>query len=527
MRANDPMANYGEHMKRLGWEPGDGDYSVRSAAPTDSLDLRDTVMVCKICGTLLNHFRTPENESDWVHSRGWVKYDHEPEPVERPREVRTPDDMLCDFCGRPSGVNWKYTGDQINQVSGNLMNNYGHIWSGCDGCDEYIRQGDIEGLIDRVMRTSEMSRAHGAHKPTIRQSLMDLHYRFVPSITKREWIGGPLLPARLTYRMMPKIQKGLVKYWSHPELYERLVKPGFSYSVPGDVVDEPDVFRVSFNASDTLTGVEAREGLLPREVFQAQAARLRYAAEWAGAEGGMYWISSNFTTLAVAAGQELEDLSLSPENLPSESGIIVWEDPIGEIVRPNGIAAIRCMTWHVEKMGVQVNVYIQGEESDPDMRGRVEEMREEWGLMQSPNLGSGLPFHGWDGEKVSEEFRHNGNFILTLLATWFLIGQPGVATETVAPVDKKVERAYRRAGQKPPEVKVIDLRRHAAAAQRAAEAAEERRRVGVRFMVRGHWKRQAYGPKRGLRRQIYVAPFMKGPDGAPLKVTTPVVRVLR
>src|SRR5207253_2016718 len=125
-----------------------------------------------------------------------------------------------------------------------------------------------------------------------------------------------------------------------------------------------------------------------------QAARLRYAAEWAGAEGGMYWISSNFTTLAVAAGQELEELSLSPENLPSESGIIVWEDPIGEIVRPHGVAAIRCMTWHVEKMGVQINVYIQGEDSDPDMRGRVEQMREEWGLMACPNLGSGLPFHG-------------------------------------------------------------------------------------------------------------------------------------
>lgn len=34
----------------------------------------------------------------------------------------------------------------------------------------------------------------------------------------------------------------------------------------------------------------------------------------------------------------------------------------------------------------------------------------------------------------------------------------------------------------------------------------------VRFMVRGHWRRQAHGPERQERKLIWIRPFLKGPD---------------
>lgn len=40
-------------------------------------------------------------------------------------------------------------------------------------------------------------------------------------------------------------------------------------------------------------------------------------------------------------------------------------------------------------------------------------------------------------------------------------------------------------------------------------------RVRVRFIVRGHWRNQAHGPERSLRRRQWIEPFWKGPtDGA-------------
>lgn len=47
-----------------------------------------------------------------------------------------------------------------------------------------------------------------------------------------------------------------------------------------------------------------------------------------------------------------------------------------------------------------------------------------------------------------------------------------------------------------------------------------------RHMVRGHWRQQACGPGRKLRRPVYVVPYIKGPDGADL-VETDRVHVWR
>jgi hypothetical protein len=39
-----------------------------------------------------------------------------------------------------------------------------------------------------------------------------------------------------------------------------------------------------------------------------------------------------------------------------------------------------------------------------------------------------------------------------------------------------------------------------------------------RWMVRGHWRLQPHGPKRSLRRTIWIDPYVKGPEDKPLDV---------
>ncbi len=514
------MSAYREHLDRLGWDPSSGRDELRVdktfVAPPDDLDDLPEITVCATCGVRLNRFTGPDGLLDWVHSRPWNRYDHEAVPKHLPRPPMHEQDIVCDFCGKGQDVVWRYTGDRIQQINGNLGNDFGHQFACCRACEPFVDTVDVEGLLDRLQQVSSLLRDKDEYvRDAVRRRLYDLHSRYLPSIHTKDYIGPPIVPARLSPRLMPKVRDGLLRFWSHPALYERLIKPGHGVSVPGIHAgwDRPtglDDFKASFYGPD----------LMPREIFQRHIDHLSIGIEAAQ----LYWISSDFTTLAAQAGQELNDVSITREELPAAHGIIVYEDPIGEIARPYGMAGVRALSWTLVPEGVWINAYIQGEDGDPTMVD-VAEMRAQYGFLMCPNIGAGVPFLGLGG--VDDNFRRDGNFLLTLLATWFLMTQPGVAAETRAPQDKKLARSAKRAGKTLPDVRIIDLRRHARPKQEAEMSDAERRKISVRFMVRGHWKRQAYGPKRGLRKTIYVAPFLKGPDGAPLKTDVPTVRVLR
>ncbi len=56
----------------------------------------------------------------------------------------------------------------------------------------------------------------------------------------------------------------------------------------------------------------------------------------------------------------------------------------------------------------------------------------------------------------------------------------------------------------------IDLREHVAAAASGRTHSAPK----VQFLVRGHWREQVHGPKRALRKRIWIEPFWKGPEEA-------------
>lgn len=74
------------------------------------------------------------------------------------------------------------------------------------------------------------------------------------------------------------------------------------------------------------------------------------------------------------------------------------------------------------------------------------------------------------------------------------------------------KRANRREQTQP--VRIIDLRR---LTHRDTEPSEEHpgREYRHRWVVRGHWREQAYGPERALRRPTWIPSYLKGPTHAP------------
>lgn len=66
------------------------------------------------------------------------------------------------------------------------------------------------------------------------------------------------------------------------------------------------------------------------------------------------------------------------------------------------------------------------------------------------------------------------------------------------------------------DVRIVDLRpmKHVRLEGEAAD--HHGREYRHRWVVRGHWRQQAVGPKRGQRQTTWIPSYIKGPDGAPL-----------
>lgn len=124
--------------------------------------------------------------------------------------------------------------------------------------------------------------------------------------------------------------------------------------------------------------------------------------------------------------------------------------------------------------------------------------------------------------QIAEHIKDGGEFGSTFKATnvlrlvhalWLMLNQ------TVTHVEDEVpDRAARRRAERmriPPQVTVIRLRREVSAQSRPE--GESHIEWQHRWIVRGHWRWQAYGPNRSERRRIWIHPFVKGPEGAPLK----------
>lgn len=111
------------------------------------------------------------------------------------------------------------------------------------------------------------------------------------------------------------------------------------------------------------------------------------------------------------------------------------------------------------------------------------------------------------------------------MARFILAGLTWMRQRVVVNADEPMERHRRkdyakRTGQTEPRVQVVSLRR--AESKPAATPGDGTRHLSVRFMVGleegGFFRNQPCGPKHGDRRLTFIAPFMKGPADAPLKL---------
>lgn len=76
------------------------------------------------------------------------------------------------------------------------------------------------------------------------------------------------------------------------------------------------------------------------------------------------------------------------------------------------------------------------------------------------------------------------------------------------------KRTARKSGADLNAVKVVQLRPRVSTGRRSKSGGG--RQYTHRWEVEGHWRNQAYGPGRTLRRSVWIAPYVKGPKDKPI-----------
>jgi len=113
-------------------------------------------------------------------------------------------------------------------------------------------------------------------------------------------------------------------------------------------------------------------------------------------------------------------------------------------------------------------------------------------------------------------------------ALWTLLHQEGIARISYPPRAEKrrAERYAEKHGQSAESSRVRLVTLRDVEGHRYGRHTAGGKEHDHRWPVSGHWRNQPYGPGRSLRRLQYIDPYLKGPEGAPVRVPE-VVKVWR
>lgn len=251
------------------------------------------------------------------------------------------------------------------------------------------------------------------------------------------------------------------------------------------------------------------------DIKKAHTSTLRKASLW--------WVSRDMAKLAIDAASTLPPWTPTIV-APEPTGFIWFDHPIAatpEVPSAGfledgspaesvlGSAQIHGVHWFT--IGTTMAFTLYGRVQDPSQRARSAPL---WQDIFEIGIYMIAGDHSFDPDVDQLSAAWMTGVVHTIGAAWLLMQQPTVATTR--------RMRGRGAGvggkKKPPRtslVQVIELRR--LAHKHSEEKGHTTREYHTRWMVRGHWRQQRVGPGRRYVRPVYVAPYIKGPEDAPLK----------
>lgn len=270
-------------------------------------------------------------------------------------------------------------------------------------------------------------------------------------------------------------------------------------------------------------------------------------------EAVLYYVTADMTRLALVAAETLPVHSFHPQDVPVESGFLVFAEPIGAYYPEEApedefnVVTIVAVSWgpvaHVlaGQTGVwatfwsltdyETEAALLHQQGLPlsEARERVRQIRAELNWDNELSMGYGaedlfVVDHQDAGPVVRAERIDTGAggwdqvegttvaWGQIVRAAWLLMTQPGVTDVEEQHLPRTMRRRAEREGYNPSAVRVVRIRDRANTPTRDEQSTRNYR---VRWSVRGHWRNQWY-PSRNEHRPVWINPHIKGPEGAPL-----------
>ena len=310
---------------------------------------------------------------------------------------------------------------------------------------------------------------------------------------------------------------------SHLDLLHRFDDPRFVTSqvtnVLSDLYDCHDYDNLAQATAEQIEMAEAVAGVVMRDNVRAAFT---------------YKVTEDMVALLLHAAALLDESDLFDLDLaPTHSGLVHFDQPIPVLVGSGKHQLVHWLLWGPFASGGLLVWFNDHREPDEPARQVDEDPRSSdhrtivgrWNciavqkaqvddVLGAPELVT--------SEEAIEELRAEGhdppghatNRARIVQALWLLLGQT-VTTTTKEPVERATRRRAERI-EVEPVVSVIRLRRPDHIPHADGESDVEWSR---RWLVRGHWRWQPCGPRRSERKRIWVHPYVKGPEDAPLVIT--------
>lgn len=396
---------------------------------------------------------------------GHVTFQHPVSDTDRHQPVPVPAERVanlfhrCHICSGPHPV-WNYRTGLIGAVDldGGEIKSYNTQWDVCYPCALFIEADDSEGL------TNHSAAVIGWRPSDARTAQLRILHRAIvvsrePERTLLTTTDWPT--GKIAPGMLPKIR-------------------------------------------DRLTGLFRGPALLP-EPINDPGTRRHLADELD--RSPLYWINHEFTDLIRDVASTQPWARVTERIVPSPSGLVSWTQPVGDD------QLISAISWTPHDGGWHILCYRSIGGGLPD--DVMPTLRHEIGWL--------VPIHT---EHIPYDSQIPGRYypIGPLVTTWLLIAQQ-VAETTPAKLPTAVRKAYQRSQRKPPDVRLVRIKPRPQSSDDTAPAAggvSGRAKPDHRYWVTGHPRNQAYGPGRTLRKKIDIDPFLKGPEDAPIKLSTTV-----
>lgn len=234
----------------------------------------------------------------------------------------------------------------------------------------------------------------------------------------------------------------------------------------------------------------------------------------------LFYVTPSMTAVAKQAAEDLPPYRLNREDIPAQVGFVLYGDSVAQ-APPEDLAAkhvrVCAALWApcLTEIGPGVQIVsfsdvdelFKGEDYQAQPPELLAQMRSDMGPICYHDEAP-VPF----GESKTTKIRNTA--LAAVMSTWLLMGQRISKVETEQ-LPRQLRRQYERAGKPEPLVRSVTLRRATNASRPDADGQGPTREYHHTWIVSGHW-RNAWYPSREEHKPIYIASYVKGPEGAPL-----------